>query len=588
MTEILRDASPGVGIGLSRSEIIDKLYEVAVDPERYESLLDSWEEKIGAVRGLDKTALAFHDPEIEAHFERADIFLDRLQDAEFKNDPAAVLAQFENVAACLVDQRMIVEAVNATARSVFELSEGCRLSELPLDEYDFGELSTAISQTIREPNTATRLFRFRCTTRERIIVFQIRPCRMAGSDFAVVATSEVGWPSELNNTLQAAFQLSETEVEVVRALVECQSLRTIAERRGRSVETVRSQVRSIMSKTETHSQSELVRITLSLMDVVGQTQTVSESLANPTLGSAARLDPVPFQTITRPDGRRLDYVVLGDPKGKPVLFMPGDYGLIRWPASGEAEARERGVQVIVPVRAGYGHSSEMRYKDKVRDVSCADIAAILKDRGVKRCPIISICNDSYFAFIFAARYPEMCSALLAYGGALPYTKAEQFERMDKWHRFILANARYAPHLLPFMVKAGFFLARRIGKRGFIHAVYGDCKADVETFEQPEVYEAMVSGSEIALSDTFSAHRAFSKEVIAQARDDWTKEVEAVRETGVPVHFVNGGQDPMVPLATFEEYKVAHPWIDFTLHEDAGQLIFFAKWRDALERAIRYH
>lgn len=587
MTEIIRDAEPGVGIGLSRSEIIDKLYEVAVDPERYESLLDSWEERIGAVRGLGSTARTFHDPEIEAHFERADIFLDRLQDAEFKDDPAAVLAQFENVAACLVDQRMVVEAVNATARTIFELSEGRRLSDLPLDEYDLGELSTAISLAVREPNTATRLFRFRCTTRERIIVFQIRPCHLAGRDLAVVATSEVGWPSELDNTLQAAFQLSETEVEVVRALVECQSLRAIAERRGRSVETVRSQVRSIMSKTETHSQSELVRITLSLMDVVGQTQSVNESLANPAMGGAAQLEPVPFQTITRPDGRRLDYVVLGDPTGKPVLFMPGDYGLIRWPASGETLARERGVQIIVPVRAGYGHSSEMRYKDKVRDISSEDVAAILNDRGVKRCPIISTGSDSYFSFIFAARYPQMCSALLAYGGALPYTKAVQFERMKKWHRFILANARYAPHLLPFMVKAGFFLARRIGKRGFIHAVYGDCKADVDTFEQPEVYEAMVSGSEIALSDTFSAHRAFSKEVIAQAREDWSEEVVAVRDAGIPVHFVNGGQDPMLPPATLEEYKAEHPWINYTVHEDAGQLIFFAKWRDALDKAMQH-
>jgi len=565
---------------------LDKLYEVAVDPERYECLLDSWEDKIGAVRGLDLSARAFHDPEIEAHFERADIFLDRLQDAEIKDDPAAVLAQFENVAACLVDHRMTVEAVNMTARTVFELAEGQRLSNLPLDEFDLGELSKAISESIREPDTATRLFRFRCTARERIIVFQIRPCKLSGRDLAVVATSEVGWPSELDATLQAAFQLSETEIEVVRALVECQSLRSIADQRGRSVETIRSQVRSIMSKTETHSQSELVRITLSLMDVVGQTQSVSESLADPEQGTV-QLETVPFQTITRTDGRRLDYVVLGDPNGKPVLFMPGDYGLIRWPASAESQARDDALQVIVPVRAGYGHSSEMRYKDRVRDVSTADIAAILKERGVKRCPIISTGNDSYFSFIFAARYPRMVTALLAYGGGLPFTKPEQFERMEKWHRFILANARYAPHLLPFMVKAGFFLARRIGKRGFIHAVYGNSAADVSTFDHPEVYEAMVSGSEVALSENFCAHRAFSREVISQAREDWTEEVDKVRDANIPVHFINGAQDPMLPELTLEEFRADHPWIDFTVHEDAGQLIFFAKWRDALARVTRY-
>ena len=585
MTEIIRESEPGVGIGLSRSEIIDRLYEVAVDPERYESLLDSWERRIGAIRDLAETEAAFHDPEIEAHFERANIFLDRLSIAENRDDPNAVLAQFENVAACLVDARLRVVAANATAAHVFLLEEGVKLAALPLEEYDFEELADAVRVALRAPETPTRLFRFRSTQSDRIIVFQIRPHAMDADRFAVVATSEVGWPSELDNTLRAAFQLSQTEVEVVRALVECQSLRMIAESRGRSVETVRSQMRSILAKTETHSQSELVRITLSLMDVVGQTEAANAALSRARDGVVA-LEPKEFQTITRPDGRRLDFITLGDPAGRPVLFLPGDYGLIRWPASGEAQAKAQGVRIIVPIRAGYGHSSDLRARDSVKDIATSDLAAVLEANGVKRCPIISTGSDSYFAFIFAARYPQMAEAILAFGGALPYTKPEQFERMEKWHRFILANARYAPHLLPFMVKAGFFLARRIGKRGFVHAVYGNCPADVATFEDPEVFEAMITGSEVALSDTFSAHRSFSREVIAQARADWVKDVEAVRGK-VPVHFVNGLQDPMVPEATLRDYMAEHDWIDYTLHEDAGQLIFFAKWRDCLELVEKY-
>lgn len=44
-------------------------------------------------------------------------------------------------------------------------------------------------------------------------------------------------------------------------------MKDIAEARGRSAETVRTQLRSILAKTETHSQSELVRVVLGLMDV---------------------------------------------------------------------------------------------------------------------------------------------------------------------------------------------------------------------------------------------------------------------------------------------------------------------------------
>lgn len=586
MTEQIRSGESGVSIGLSRSEIIDRVYEVAVDPERYESLLDSWEARIGKVREADHAGPVFHDPEIEAHFHRADIFLDRLSESESREEPDEVLARFENVAAVLVDGQKRINRVNATARAVFGLEQGVRIDALPLDEYDLDALSNAISEIIRAPNKPARLFRFRSKENDRLVVFQIRACLINEVNYALVATSEVGWPSELSNTLQDAFGLSETEVGVVRGLVECQNLRMIAEARGRSVETVRSQMRSIMAKTETHSQAELVRITLSLMDVVGETQAVSGGLAVRETGLRA-LEPRPFHSITRPDGRRLDYIILGDPTGKPVLFLPGDYGLIRWPVSAESEATRRGIKVIVPVRAGFGHSSDLRTRDNVADTLSDDFAAILRENNVKRCPVISTGSDSYFSFLLSARYPKMVSAMLCFGGALPYTKPEQFERMGKWHRFILANARYAPHLLPFMVKAGFFLARRIGKRGFIHAVYGDMQVDVDTFEQPEVYEAMVSGSEVALSDKFSAHKAFSREVIAQAGPDWMADVEAVRDAQVPVHFINGQHDPMVPMATLKDYQDEHDWIDYRLHADAGQLIFFAKWREAFPLLARY-
>lgn len=581
MTEFLRSNEAGIRIGLNRSEIIDKLYEVAVDPERYESLLDSWENRIGAIRDLANPALGFHDPELEAHFERADIFLDRLSETPDLDDPATALAQYENVAACLVDARLRIEGVNNTAHAIFGLSKGDKLSTLPLEDFDFKALSNAIAETVRDAATPARLFRFRSVANDRIIVFQLRPWTLAGKNMAIVATSEVGWPAQLDNTLKAAFQLSQTEVEVVRALVECQSLRTISELRGRSIETVRSQMRSILGKTETHSQSELVRITLSLMDVVGQTEAVSAALKTKAPNAAA-LEPRPYQSIQRPDGRRLDYVVLGHPDGSPVMFLPGDYGLIRWPASAEAAAKAQGLRVIVPIRAGFGHSSQLRSRDQIQTTLTEDFAAILDANEVKRCPIISSGSDSYFAFLFAARYPKRTRAIFAFGGSLPFTRPEQFDRMGKWHRFILANARYAPHLLPFMVKAGFFLARRIGKRGFVHAVYGDCPADVETFEHPEVMEAMITGSEVALSDQFNAHAAFSREVIAQTKSDWVKDVRAVREAQIPVQFVNGAQDPMIPPETLDDYRSDYPWIDIELHEDAGQLIFFKKWARALE------
>jgi pimeloyl-ACP methyl ester carboxylesterase len=133
-----------------------------------------------------------------------------------------------------------------------------------------------------------------------------------------------------------------------------------------------------------------------------------------------------------------------------------------------------------------------------------------------------------------------------------------------------------------MVKAGFLLARKIGKRNFLHAVYGNSIADVATIEDPEAFEALATGSEVALSDNHSAHAAFSRQLVSGQLDDWSADVEALRGE-LPLVFMNGAQDPQVPLATFEEFRRDYPWIEFHLLEDAGQLAFFRHWRPVLDR-----
>jgi pimeloyl-ACP methyl ester carboxylesterase len=172
------------------------------------------------------------------------------------------------------------------------------------------------------------------------------------------------------------------------------------------------------------------------------------------------------------------------------------------------------------------------------------------------------------------------------GGHFPLETSAQYERMAKWPRFILASARYTPHLLPFMVKAGFLLARRLGKRKFIHAVFGTSPADIATFEDPEVYEAVISGSEVCVSETHSSHNAFASEVLLQERTDWSHLIEAARDT-VPLFCLNGLQDPQVPKETLREFQAKYPWIKFTDYEDCGQVVFFKKWPEIIPMVEKY-
>ena len=567
-------------------EVIGNLYEVAIDPTRYETLLDHWEAMMRPQRAVANDVAQPLLRQFESHFQRADQVLDRIINQSSTTQAEAMLAQIERTAAFVVDRSLTVTAVNTAAAGVLGVTRGARVHDLALGIGEADLLARQIDRMLMGNSAAPVVVRSRSAQADRLIVLHLRLVRPdRDPPFVIAVTSEMGWPKGFSDVLRAAFDLSPAETEVVRALAEGQNLADIAQSRDRSPDTVRAQLKSIMSKTETRSQTELVRLTLSTMELAHSSAEETKDLPESSTGFGT-LEPRPFYSIFLPDNRRLDYLILGDPAGKPLVFFPLDYGLVRWPASAEAEAKRRGIKIIVAVRPGYGGSTPVPKGTPHIAQVVDDIDYLLGTLDMTRAPFLTLGGDSFIAMAYFAAYPERMSALIACGGVLPLTRPEQYERMDKWHRFILAGARYTPHLLPFMVKAGFALARRLGKRGFIHAVYGKSKADVATFEIPEVFEAMVCGSEVALSDSHSAHDAFSREVIHHETTDWSAEVAGMKGA-IPVHFLNGLQDPQVPPGTLADFQRDYPWIDFRVYPDAGQLVFFLKWRDALALVERY-
>lgn len=562
-----------------KAEIIDRLYEVAVDPVRYEELLDVWEGRVAPLRlhADGTTGVALSDSEMEAHFERASIFLDRYEATRAGASYQVALDDISRSAAFVSDGSEVIVAVNEPAERVFGLKAGSAVGGLPFDEDDIASLLQVIRRVARRQDEKAVTMRLRPVAADRPVIVRIMP--VASDDaraLALVVSTELAWPAGFDQTMQEAFTLTDAEVEIVRAITEGKQLKDIAETRARSVETVRTQLRSILAKTETHSQSELVRVTLNLMDVVSTTT----GMQNPPRAHSTAPGPlkaIPFSSFKQPDGRRYDYIEFGDPNGTPCLYMHMDYGLIRWPRDAEIQAAREGMRIITPIRAGYGHSEPLPAGGKYSRDNALDMARLLDHLGVERVAVLSQGADLRFAMELANARPEMVAGIVGCGGTLPLQTAAQYERMDKWQRFILANARYAPKILPFLVKAGFALARRVGKEQFFNSVNAASPGDLGTFADPQVREAMLLGSEVCLSNWHSAHNAFSRECL-DSETNWADVVHACK---APVVLLMGAEDPQAPRQTVEELMPVFPHLKVEFVENAGQLVFFQEWPRAL-------
>ncbi|WP_373353695.1 helix-turn-helix transcriptional regulator [Pseudoroseicyclus sp. CXY001] len=565
-------------------DVIHRIYEVAIDPSRYEALIDRWQSLMN--RRLMEGGEAGDLPGVAPHVARAGQTLGRLMEAE-ERTAEALLSTIQHNAAFVVDEGLVVTAANRAATASLGLAAGARLGDLGRLLVEPAPLEDGARRALRGNSAAPHILRLHGSRTGRTVLVSFR--RLLGESGApelLAITSELTWPPAFGELLRETFDLTGAETEVMRALAEGTSLTDIASARGRSVETVRAQLKSVMGKTETSSQIELMRLTLSMLEIARFSEAQGDMGEAEGEISRSGLAARPVQSLALPDRREMDYLILGDPKGQPCLYLPLDYGLTRWPASAEAAARRAGIKVIVPIRAGYGRSTPVPGKADVLATLVADHIALLDALKVKALPVIAMGDDAALAFRLHAMAPERVSALICCAGVLPLASAEQVERMDKWYRFIMAGARYTPHLLPFMVQAGFALARKAGKRAFLESVYQNSAADMATFQVPEVFEALVSGSDVALSKTHMANEAFTRELLFKVNTDWKPDV-AFAEGRVPVHYLSGLQDPQVPEATLREHQRDYPWIDFRIYPDAGQLLFFLKWREVLPLILRY-
>jgi pimeloyl-ACP methyl ester carboxylesterase/DNA-binding CsgD family transcriptional regulator len=602
------------------SDIIGRLYDVALDPLRLEDLLEDWDRLYAPLRRAQERAVpvasdpenplrrvarlyqktrrprrpAVAVPDLTDHFRRVAALLAQTQVTRDLRPEEVELARFARTAAFAVAGNLRIASANRAAQIALQAQQGRGLDSLPFDEADRAMLACRLRQVLGEAPTEDgsergSLLRLRRQGSNQVVLLHLTVIRPADAPaFAVVVTSELRWPDRLNQTLRDVFALTPAEIEILRALSEALSLKTIAEQRGRSIETVRAQIKAILSKTETTSQSELLRLTLTIMEVVPDPPEQDPSLEPwPRISRGTEtLQERPFHTLMRPDGRRVEYLLLGDPGGRPVLYTHGPLGLCRWPGALERQAAEAGLCIVVPVRPGYGGSTPLAgAADRRREVA-GDMAALMDRLGIASAAFLTLDLDVHYVVHLNAMFPGRVKALIAVGASLPLTHRAQYERMGRWHLFHRACARYTPALYPFLVQAGFAMLRRMGKQAWVRKIYIQSKSDSAVADRPDVFEAIDVGMDTILHDGFEAVDACAAELITSERISWRHEIEAMRNK-VPIHFLHGDDDLQIVPATRQELIEDYPWIAFHLVPNAGQLLLFQAGEIALNWLRKY-
>ena len=546
-------------------DLVEHLFDASVGPERLAELINVWDAQIAAANPARSIKLgsAFAH-QVAAVFQ----ILEQLQAAELQrvND---LLSEIHTAAMVLSDDGHVI-AANRAAHLAFGLERDGLIGSLPLEPIEHQEFADLVAAVAAAAGSREAVLRLRPKGLDRLLFVHLKPFLAGNGRAQVLAiTGEHPWPRELSDFLARIFALTPAEIEVMRLLAVGGTVAAIARSTDRSVGTVRSQLHSILEKTGTRTQAELLRLSLLLLESVPFEMGVRRMPSPPE-------EHQRFFRMT--DGRRIEVLTFGDPGGRAVIWMQSTYGFYRLPRAAEADMRRRRLRVLVPFRAGYcGSDPPPKGRDNF-EVAVEDMRTIMAQLRIASAPVVAPGDDIRIALMFAQAEPRRVCHIFGIGSGFPILNDTQYRRLIPPARFVRACARYTPKVLPFMVRSVVMTITRYGVERYLRGILARIPADARAFAEPEVSGAFVEGVERLFFRENRSVAAFCAELVLLNRD-WPT---GLGQVACPVTLIHGEQDANAQFETALEYCAMYPNWRFIGYPDEGELVAHVRWTDVLD------
>ncbi len=194
----------------------------------------------------------------------------------------------------LFDAEGRVVLMNRSAEKIIEADDGFQLKDghpCVADSRQNRRLQQLLRQAaateVEHGNYSGEVLSFERPSGRRPFSAMVGPLVAAAPDMALdearallfIADPESGNMSTCG-VLEGLYQLTHAEAELVRLISEGRSVENVAEVRGVTINTVRSQLKQVFSKTDTNRQGELVHLVLS--GVASLLDATSDESANPS------------------------------------------------------------------------------------------------------------------------------------------------------------------------------------------------------------------------------------------------------------------------------------------------------------------
>ncbi len=548
-----------------------------------------------AVRGKENTspvAGVDYNSILLSHFGNALKVARRLFEGEEEKDAISYLLDRLPIAVLVVDAECNILESNAQARHILVGSDVMLIKDGKVSCQQASvqnELYALVRKTSRKADIANEAAALSISAdnsgKDYITVFLIPLRGSRLSDGVNNVAMFLTWPKwqslPLPTTLGDMYGLTPAELQIASLLIRGYSVKQMAAESDVSEYTVRTQMKSVLAKTKTTRQVDLIKL---LMTGPGSLlEHVNAGAGNYRLpgvsDSASSAGEARDRRISLEDGRALSFCEYGDAHGPPLFYFHSVLGSRLEGREFHRLAKALGVRLIAPERPGFG-LSDPRPERSMLDWA-QDIEQLANVLGIERFAVAGYAMGGQFACALAQALPQRVERVFLISvGSPPQSKAE-FQEMIPLYRM---NARLARHL-PQVHRMLISIMRKSildDPAKFFAQLSGDLPAAERALFDDAGFVSRLHENLHEVGRQGAHHMAWEMELWMQGKDFDAAEVS------VPVEMWHGENDRHVPSLLGRRLAGMLPNVMFHSEKGSGHLMIYRAMRDVFDSFLRAH
>jgi DNA-binding CsgD family transcriptional regulator/pimeloyl-ACP methyl ester carboxylesterase len=557
-------------------ELTKLVYTLVMEPERLYLMLQLLNDSVSPVFDLEEggSAAPFFD-NLQVHFDNAFDMLQRREVNEPNRSIARKLVDIDTQPSLLISREGMILRANKSAMAKLNVAEGARLD-------------VSVFQKTNQPSFRQALLELDDTKKDRLIdVFEMdvageeAPWKMVmskavdndGQHVAHLASLKTRWQSHTGEGFSQAFNLTPVEQVIVQALIEGNTLADVAEARGRSLGTVRNQLKRMLAKLGLKSQTELICMYAGF----AQISVMPSGLHAPNV-PPVRTDS-DAHIFARENGTTLEVEFYGPVNGTPVLFFHPFMGGTLLSEAQKQLIAEQNLRFVMPLLPGFKGTTDAGEKgDRLGEYS-RDVLEVLKKLHIKDCPALCVNTSYIYALALATASPDTLAQIVVANAAVPLKTSRQFKEVSMQQRIPYLVSKYVPSLLKFYVRSVQAKLDAGYDEEYITKYYESSPIDQETILSPEI-RSLARLSIVRLYQ--NGHEAAVQHLRMEV-SDWDKYFERV---SLPITLLNGDKDTEYSHKMVSQSVAKYD--NFTCEEvsDAGALMWYQQPESVLSYLLK--